>query len=300
MTTSNTPSGWYPDPDGSGGQRFWDGAGWTDHRVPAPAPPVDPPVTPRHAAPPEPEAPPPPPEVAAEPAPEPEPELATISAPIWQSPPPTYPGPAFESEPPKDARSKLITQYGIGVGVGLVLVIATAVWAATASPNSNDITLSSPATTSSSTAPTTTTAKTTSSESPTETALPAGSPEEGVTPDISFLITNVDSATTITSPDNEYLTKDAQGEFIIVTMDVTDTGTETANYSASLQKLLSGGTSFEPDLEASYYLGSVFEQLAPGDQITATIVYDVPPGTVPDGIELHGDGIGPGITVPFQ
>jgi hypothetical protein len=231
---------------------------------------------------------------------EPEPELATISAPIWQPPPPSYPGPAFGSEPPKDARSKLITQYGIGVGVGLVLVIATAVWAATASPNSNDITLSSPATTTSSTAPTTTTEKTTSSESPTETALPAGSPEEGVTPDISFLITAVDSAPTITSPDNEYLTKDAQGEFIIVTMDVTDTGTETANYSASLQKLLSGGTAFEPDLEASYYLGSVFEQLAPGDQITATIVYDVPPGTVPDGIELHGDGIGPGITVPFQ
>jgi Domain of unknown function (DUF4352)/Protein of unknown function (DUF2510) len=291
MTTSNTQSGWYPDPDGSGGQRFWDGAGWTDHRVPAPAPPVDPPVASRHAAPPEPEA-------ATEPASE--PELATISAPIWQSPPPSYPGPAFESEPPRDARSKLIMQYGIGVGVGLVLVIATAVWAATASPNSNDITLSSPATTTGSTAPTTTTEKTTSSESPTETALPAGSPEQGVTPDISFLITAVDSATTITSPDNEYLTKDAQGEFIIVTMDVTDTGTETANYSASLQKLLSGGTAFEPDLEASYYLGSAFEQLAPGDQITATIVYDVPPGTVPDGIELHGDGIGPGITVPFQ
>ncbi|MDF2585615.1 MAG: hypothetical protein K0R33_4258 [Mycobacterium sp.] len=31
MTTPPTTAGWYPDPDGSGGQRYWDGAAWTDH-----------------------------------------------------------------------------------------------------------------------------------------------------------------------------------------------------------------------------------------------------------------------------
>jgi hypothetical protein len=34
-----TPAGWYPDPDGSPGQRFWNGDAWTDHRAPD-APPV--------------------------------------------------------------------------------------------------------------------------------------------------------------------------------------------------------------------------------------------------------------------
>ena len=34
-----TPAGWYPDPEGSGGQRFWNGDAWTDHRAPG-APPV--------------------------------------------------------------------------------------------------------------------------------------------------------------------------------------------------------------------------------------------------------------------
>lgn len=35
---SSTPAGWYPDPDGSGGQRYWDGSTWTTHRAPGTAP----------------------------------------------------------------------------------------------------------------------------------------------------------------------------------------------------------------------------------------------------------------------
>ncbi|ORB15704.1 hypothetical protein BST36_26985 [Mycolicibacterium moriokaense] len=58
MTTPPTPAGWYPDPDGSGGQRYWDGSSWTEHRYPAaPPPPTPPPPTPT-----------PPPAAPAEPA----------------------------------------------------------------------------------------------------------------------------------------------------------------------------------------------------------------------------------------
>ena len=42
-----TPAGWYPDSDGAGGQRYFDGQSWTDQRAPAgayEAPPLDAPA----------------------------------------------------------------------------------------------------------------------------------------------------------------------------------------------------------------------------------------------------------------
>ncbi len=46
MNQQQTPPGWYPDPSGGSGQRYWDGTQWTDQHQPAqpaqytPAPPV--------------------------------------------------------------------------------------------------------------------------------------------------------------------------------------------------------------------------------------------------------------------
>ncbi|HEY5031023.1 MAG TPA: DUF2510 domain-containing protein [Actinomycetes bacterium] len=51
--------GWYADPGGSGGARWWNGQGWTETvRMPAPAVPLAPAVQAAPAAPPAPEAPP--------------------------------------------------------------------------------------------------------------------------------------------------------------------------------------------------------------------------------------------------
>ncbi|MGY1615629.1 LURP-one-related/scramblase family protein [Geodermatophilus sp. SYSU D00691] len=54
MTQPPPPPGWYPDPAGSGGTRWWNGQGWTDHVQAPPAPPPPPPPPVQQQAPPPP------------------------------------------------------------------------------------------------------------------------------------------------------------------------------------------------------------------------------------------------------
>jgi uncharacterized protein YxjI len=57
VTQPPPPPGWYPDPAGSGGTRWWDGQGWTDHVQQAALPSPPPPPTPVPPPPPPPAAP---------------------------------------------------------------------------------------------------------------------------------------------------------------------------------------------------------------------------------------------------
>jgi hypothetical protein len=45
-----TPAGWYSDPDGTGGQRYWNGESWTEHRTPGAGAPMMAPVAPAPTA----------------------------------------------------------------------------------------------------------------------------------------------------------------------------------------------------------------------------------------------------------
>lgn len=72
---------------------------------------------------------------------------------------------------------------------------------------------------------------------------------------------------------------------IRVHVNVTNIGNEAQHWSSGNQKLLAGGKEFESDLWETD--GSTMDELNPGLSADAVLGFKVPPGTVPDAIELH-------------
>jgi len=327
MTTPPTPAGWYPDPEDSGGLRYWDGVTWTEHRNPTqaappdaaaeppggqPPAPAEPAETPgaehvgAHRAPessePEPEQAPVTeqpttegplrdwtPEHRQEPTPEPAP-YADATTPTPAEPPEVEPPAGTEPPAPVDNR-KLIVGFG-GAVAALLLVLALVAVYAFVNHKDDSRQLSSPSSTKSSA--TTTKEDTTTSEAPAE-APPAAGATDGP---LEFTATGVDSATTVTDPTNDLLTKDAQGEFIVVHLTVRNTSPDSAQFLGTLQKLKAAGQVYSIDDEATFYVGGGFVDIPAGGQVDVGLAYDVPPGTVPDSVELHADPVSPGVELP--
>jgi hypothetical protein len=326
VTTPPTPAGWYPDPDGSGGQRYWDGSGWTEHRSPA---------TPEPAAP---SAPTP----AAEPPGSEQPTAvvklppagdhvgshraqdadAAPSAPSEQStsviqrpqqayePTSTASDLTSAGEPPSydtsgarpvqagDDRRKLIIGFGAACAVLLAILVAVIVYGVFFNKSDSIQISSGPGSTSKSATPTT------SSESETETASESPTASSGSGPQASdggltFAVTGVETAPSVQYQDAP-VEKTAQGEFLIVHMTVLNSGDAQATYLGTLQKLKAGGTTYSIDDEATFYLNGGLAELNPGDTADVAIAFDVPQGTSPDSLEVHGDPIGTGVEVPLS
>jgi cytoskeletal protein RodZ len=141
--------------------------------------------------------------------------------------------------------------------------------------------INKPETTRVSAAPTSTsksssaTTRSKSTETPTESPTSVASAGAVTDGNFTFEVTGVETAPSVKYGDAP-VAKTAQGEFLIVHMTVTDTGAMSATFLGTLQKLKAGGTK------------------------DVAIAFDVPPGTTPDSIELHGDPISSGVEVPLS
>ena len=340
MTTPPTPAGWYADPDGSGGQRYWDGSGWTEHRSPAtpeptaPTTPAEPPgseqpttVVPRrpagervgaHRAP-EPEH---EPEATPEPRPEPEPEPTAVidldsAAASEQSTSPVIPPapsaePSFASapfEPPpsepqaRDPRRQLIIWFGAACAALLAVLVLVVIYAVFIHKDNTVQASSGPGTsTSKSAAPTSSSGNgsgsgtKTPSESPTTASTSGAQASDG---GLDFAVTSVETAASVKYQDAPVV-KNAQGEYLIVHMTVSNPGGEQGTFLATLQKLEAGGTEYSIDDEATAYLNGTWADVQPGDTADVAIAFDVPPGTTPESLEVHGDAASTGVEVPLS
>jgi hypothetical protein len=230
----------------------------------------------------------------AEPKPEPAP-YADATTPTADEPPAVEPPVGTEPPGPVDNR-KLIMGFGGAVAALLLVLILAAVYAFVIHKD-NKTQQSAPRTSQSSTA---TSKDTTPSEAPPSTEAATPPPGTGaVDGPLTFTVTGTDSGTTVTDPNNDFLTKDAQGEFIVVHLTVANTSQDPGQFLGTLQKLKAGGQVYNIDDEATFYVGGGFVDVPAGGQVDVGLAYDVPQGTVPDTIELHADPTTPGVELPI-
>ena len=136
------------------------------------------------------------------------------------------------------------------------------------------------------------------------TAAPAGSAVRDGKFEVQVL--NVSKAQQASSPDgNQFMIAKPQGEFIILTLNVTNIGNEQQSFFSNNQKLIDGsGRQYGSSSEADMYLnsggGSSFAEINPGNSIQAKVAFDVPVGTVPKALEVHDSMMSGGTTVALS
>lgn len=133
---------------------------------------------------------------------------------------------------------------------------------------------------------------------PVESVSPAPEPEQtapGIGQEVrdgkfGFVVTGVETGIT-TLGDNPYLQKDALGQFVLVSVTVTNVSDKAQSYFGSNQKLIDiQGREFENDamaainLEAETAIGG---DINPGLSQNITIVFDIPADAVPATLEVH-------------
>ena len=90
----------------------------------------------------------------------------------------------------------------------------------------------------------------------------------------------------------------AHGRYVVVGLSVTNVGDQPETYMAIDQKLIVDGKRYDYAAEPTILLDTNATSLInPGIGISALIAYDVPAGTRPGSIELHGAAGTPGVDV---
>ncbi|OEJ27463.1 hypothetical protein AR457_26370 [Streptomyces agglomeratus] len=95
--------------------------------------------------------------------------------------------------------------------------------------------------------------------------------------------------------------KKAQGQFVLVCMDVENIGDEAQLFDGSAQKLFDAeDREFSADTTAAVYLDesqSFLNEINPGNKVKGIVVFDVPKNVKPVKIELHDSFFSGGVAV---
>ena len=114
-----------------------------------------------------------------------------------------------------------------------------------------------------------------------------------------FVVTQVDPG--VTRVGNDMIGQDAQGQYVLVHVTVTNIGDEAQSFDGSSQKATdTEGRTHSADGAAAVYLGdanSFLNQINPGNQVEGVVVFDIPADATLAEIELHDSPFSGGVTV---
>lgn len=138
--------------------------------------------------------------------------------------------------------------------------------------------------------------QTTASAKPTPTAAPAGSAvRDGK---FEFQVIDMTRAKQAGNLGNHFMIVDAQGEFIILTLSVTNIGDRAQSYFGTNQKLIdTAGRQYEANSTADMWMNEGTGEINPGNSIQVRAAFDVPPGIQPAELEVHDSVFSGGTSV---
>lgn len=119
-----------------------------------------------------------------------------------------------------------------------------------------------------------------------------------------FVVKSVECGKT-TIGTNQYLTKNAQGQFCLMTINVKNIGNEAQGFFGSNQKLLNAqNQQYAADDAAGVYVdqnySTLFSNINPGNSVEGVVVFDIPKDQTPVTAELHDSSFSNGVKVDLQ
>ncbi|ARU51094.1 hypothetical protein CBR64_05905 [Cellulosimicrobium cellulans] len=114
-----------------------------------------------------------------------------------------------------------------------------------------------------------------------------------------FTVTSVEPG--VPSVGDQYLSQEAQGQYVLVRMTVKNIGDEAQMFTGGNQQLTdTEGRTHESDTTAAIYLGdanSFLTDINPGNAVEGVVVFDIPADAVPATLSLHDSMFSGGVEV---
>ena len=114
-----------------------------------------------------------------------------------------------------------------------------------------------------------------------------------------FTVTAIDPG--VASVGSDAFGQKAQGQFVLVHLTIQNIGDKAQYFDGSSQKAFDAqGREFSADTGAAIYLkdaNSFLNEINPGNTVTGTVVFDMPPGATIAKLELHDSPFSGGVNV---